>query len=113
MAKILLMALNIAKSIHRPNVLLAITKQENLASRNTEENKRLLKVSKEPYGACVGSHAIAVLTEWDEFKTYDWQKIYSNMQKPAFVFDGRGILDIKTLENIGFVCYKIGSGAKI
>jgi len=39
------------------------------------------------------AHAIAVLTEWDEFKTYDWQKIYTNMLKPAFVFDGRNIPD--------------------
>ena len=31
--------------------------------------------------------------EWDEFKTYDWQKIYDAMLKPAFVFDGRNILD--------------------
>jgi UDPglucose 6-dehydrogenase len=49
-----------------------------------------------------------VLTEWDEFKTYDWQKIYDEMQKPAFVFDGRGILDKEKLETIGFQVYVIG-----
>ncbi|MFL1010601.1 UDP-glucose 6-dehydrogenase [Flavisericum labens] len=81
-----------------------------LNSRNPEENRDLLKVSKNPYEACYGAHAIAILTEWDEFKTYDWEKIYETMHKPAFVFDGRGILDIQKLQDIGFVCYKIGSG---
>lgn len=81
-----------------------------LNTRSSEENRDLLKVSSDPYEASKVSHAIAVLTEWDEFKTYDWQKIYDNMNKPAFVFDGRGILDIKALRKIGFVCYKIGSG---
>ena len=56
-----------------------------------------------------GAHAIAVLTEWDEFKKYDWQRIYNGMQKPAFVFDGRNVLDRKALETIGFVYKGIGS----
>ncbi len=80
-------------------------------SRSSEENRTLLTVQNNPYEASKGSHAIAILTEWDAFKTYDWQRIYNNMQKPAFVFDGRGIIDMKTLEKIGFVCYKIGSGS--
>jgi UDPglucose 6-dehydrogenase len=82
-----------------------------LNTRSSEDNRALLQVSNDPYAASKASHAIAVLTEWDEFKTYDWQKIYDQMQKPAFVFDGRGILDTKALEKIGFVCYKIGSGS--
>ena len=45
------------------------------------------------YDACAGSHALCVLTEWDEFKTLDYAKIYEGMVKPAFVFDGRNILD--------------------
>ncbi|ULC59756.1 UDP-glucose 6-dehydrogenase [Flaviramulus sp. BrNp1-15] len=84
-----------------------------LNTRSSEQNRKLLKGQSSPYEAAKDSHAIAVLTEWDEFKTYDWQKIYDNMHKPAFVFDGRGILDIKLLEKIGFLCYKIGSGAKV
>jgi UDPglucose 6-dehydrogenase len=50
-----------------------------------------------------------VLTEWDEFKKYDWQRIYNGMQKPAFVFDGRNVLNRKALETIGFVYKGIGS----
>jgi UDPglucose 6-dehydrogenase len=56
------------------------------------------------------SHAIAILTEWDEFKSYDWNNIYENMYKPAFVFDGRNILDSKLLKAIGFQFTGIGKG---
>lgn len=85
------------------------TDLDYLNTRTTEENREGLSVSQDPYKVCKDAHAIAILTEWDEFKTYDWQKIYDQMQKPAFLFDGRGILDIPKLEKIGFVCYKIGS----
>lgn len=80
-----------------------------LETRSESENKNGIIVEKNPYEACNGAHAIAVLTEWDEFKEYDWQKIYDSMLKPAFVFDGRNLLDKKTLENIGFVYQSIGS----
>jgi UDPglucose 6-dehydrogenase len=80
-----------------------------LESRAEEENKKGLTVSTDPYAACKDAHAIAILTEWDEFKTYDWQKIYNQMQKPAFVFDGRNLLNKKELEQIGFVYQAIGS----
>lgn len=55
------------------------------------------------------AHAIAVLTEWDEFKSYDWNKIYKQVTKPAFVFDGRNILPKQELINFGFKYYGIGS----
>jgi UDPglucose 6-dehydrogenase len=80
-----------------------------LNSRSKATNEKLLEVVKDPYEACKDAHAIAILTEWDEFITYDWQKIYDNMNKPAFVFDGRMILDGKILEAIGFKYYVIGA----
>ena len=79
-----------------------------LGTRSEEENKALLNVEKDPYEATKDAHAVAILTEWDEFKDYDWQKIYDNMKKPAFVFDGRNILDGEKLEKIGFKLYQIG-----
>jgi UDPglucose 6-dehydrogenase len=54
------------------------------------------------------SHAIAIITEWDEFKGYDWVKVYGSVQKPAFIFDGRNILDIDALSKIGFNYKSIG-----
>jgi UDPglucose 6-dehydrogenase len=79
-----------------------------LNSRSEAENQIQLTAYQNPYEACQGAHAVAVLTEWDEFKSYDWQKIYEAMLKPAFVFDGRNILDQKALEQIGFVYRAIG-----
>jgi UDPglucose 6-dehydrogenase len=80
-----------------------------LETRSEEFNKKGVQVFANAYAACKDAHAIAVLTEWDEFKEYDWQKIYNNMLKPAFVFDGRNILDKKELEKIGFIYQGIGS----
>ncbi len=80
-----------------------------LESRKPELNRKGVVAFTDSYEACKNAHAIAVLTEWDEFKTYDWQKIYDNMQKPAFVFDGRNVLDRKKLTEIGFVYQCIGS----
>lgn len=69
----------------------------------------LINVYNNVYDACQDSHAIAIVTEWDEFKTYNWQKIYDNMLKPAFVFDGRNILDKILLTSIGFNYIAVGS----
>lgn len=79
-----------------------------LGTRSPEENRRLLKVVKDPMDAAKDAHAIAVLTEWDEFKDYDWATIYDTMLKPAFVFDGRRLLDKEKMNTLGFEYYKIG-----
>jgi UDPglucose 6-dehydrogenase len=83
---------------------------EELESRPMEQNKARLAKAADAYEACKDAHAIAVLTEWDEFKTLDWERIYRDMKKPAFVFDGRLILDRQKLSEIGFNVYSIGKG---
>jgi UDPglucose 6-dehydrogenase len=83
---------------------------EKGAFLSSEEIRKLVTVHKEPYTALENAHAIAVLTEWDEFKTYDWQKIYDSMLKPAFVFDGRNVLNVSKLKAIGFQVKSIGKG---
>ena len=80
-----------------------------LDTRSPESNRQGITVFEDPFETCKGAHAIAILTEWDEFKTYDWQKIHDSMQKPAFIFDGRNVLDGKKLTDIGFVYQGIGS----
>ncbi|GAB4817058.1 hypothetical protein N2152v2_004104 [Parachlorella kessleri] len=67
-----------------------------------------IAIAKDPLEAAKDSHAICVLTEWDEFKQYDYQKIYDSMTKPAFIFDGRNILDHAKLREIGFIVYALG-----
>jgi UDPglucose 6-dehydrogenase len=80
-----------------------------LDTRQPEENAKSITTFQNPYEACADAHAIAILTEWDEFKEYDWQKIYDSMLKPAFVFDGRNLLDAEKMRAIGFVYQSIGS----
>lgn len=79
-----------------------------LGTRSAEDNRRLVTVVNDPYEALQGAHAVAVLTEWDEFKGYDWTKIKETMKKPAFVFDGRKLLDRSRLNALGFDYYAIG-----
>ncbi|ESU27277.1 UDP-glucose 6-dehydrogenase [Flavobacterium limnosediminis JC2902] len=80
-----------------------------LETRTDTENKKGIVADENPYSACKDAHAIAILTEWDEFRDYNWQQIYDGMLKPAFVFDGRNLLDKTELEKIGFVYQSIGS----
>jgi UDPglucose 6-dehydrogenase len=67
-----------------------------------------VNVEKDAYTACKGAHALCILTEWDEFADLDFEAIYESMAKPAFVFDGRNILDLDKLKKIGFHVYGIG-----
>lgn len=80
-----------------------------LETRSSKENAESVQSFENPYEASQGAHAIAVLTEWEEFIDYDWKKIYESMQKPAFIFDGRNILNKAELQKIGFVYQGIGS----
>ncbi|HRP03382.1 MAG TPA: UDP binding domain-containing protein [Opitutaceae bacterium] len=67
-----------------------------------------LTIADSAYAAAEKAHALVVVTEWDEFKTLDFRKLFDAMQKPAFVFDGRNILPHAALEALGFRVYAIG-----
>ncbi|KAH9602628.1 hypothetical protein KSS87_005113 [Heliosperma pusillum] len=67
-----------------------------------------LSVVWDAYEATKDAHAVCILTEWDEFKKLDYQKMYDNMQKPAFIFDGRNVVDAEKMRKIGFIVYSIG-----
>jgi UDPglucose 6-dehydrogenase len=73
-----------------------------------EKIKSAVTVHSNAYDATYNAEAVVVCTEWDEFRTLDWSRIYNNMQKPAFVFDGRLILDSKHLVKLGFRVEVIG-----
>jgi UDPglucose 6-dehydrogenase len=79
-----------------------------LNSQNTPKLEESVVTATDPYEACNGAHALLILTEWDEFKDYDYQKIYESMSKPAFIFDGRNLLDHAALRKIGFEVHAIG-----
>lgn len=82
---------------------------EYLGHHDSETIRQRVKVVKTAKEACQNAHAIAVMTEWDEFKSLDWKSIYDDMYKPAFVFDGRRILDQTSMEALGFILNIIGN----
>ncbi|RWS15147.1 hypothetical protein B4U79_12749 [Dinothrombium tinctorium] len=73
-----------------------------------ERNRSLITIVSNAYEAAKDAHAIVVCTGWEEFKSLDYQKIYDSMLKPAFVFDGRRILNVEELQAIGFYVETIG-----
>ncbi|XP_017776179.1 PREDICTED: UDP-glucose 6-dehydrogenase-like isoform X2 [Nicrophorus vespilloides] len=73
-----------------------------------EQVRKTVKVCGDAYSATKGTHAIVVCTEWDEFMVLDYKKIYDGMMKPAFIFDGRKILDHEKLLEYGFHVQTIG-----
>ncbi|MBM3842903.1 MAG: UDP-glucose 6-dehydrogenase [Verrucomicrobia bacterium] len=79
---------------------------EEVAGKGNQEPR--LSVAQSAYEAAAGAHAIAVVTEWDEFKTLDFARIQAEMKHPAFLFDGRNILDLPRLRALGFRAHGIG-----
>lgn len=71
------------------------------------DNERIL-ILKDPYEAALNADAVVIITEWDEFRSYNYQKIYDGMRKPAFLFDGRLILDGLKMKDIGFHVKAVG-----
>ena len=92
-------------AVYDPKVPEAQIRLEVLGPNRSEPR---LVVAKSAIEAAAGAHALVITTEWDEFKTLDFGKIYAAMAKPAFVFDGRNILDLPRLAAIGFRTYGIG-----
>jgi UDPglucose 6-dehydrogenase len=72
---------------------------------------RSITFEEDPYAAARGAHAIAILTEWAQFAELDYERIFAGMAKPAFIFDGRSILDYHRLYDLGFNVYAIGRPA--
>ena len=81
---------------------------DRLNTRSEAANRALVKVSKDPVAITQNAHAIALLTEWDAFTTLPWETLFAQMLKPAFVFDGRRLLDKERLTAIGFNYYRLG-----
>jgi UDPglucose 6-dehydrogenase len=103
-------AIYVAKTLVEEQALVIVTDPKALKNARIDLKDRGENVSfaADPYAAAKGAHAIAVLTEWDVYKTLDYQKIYDSMEKPAFIFDGRNILDHEKLFEIGFSVFRIG-----
>ncbi len=92
----------------KAHVVISDPKALKNAKLDLKGYNNLIEYEEDPYKAAYKSHAIAVLTEWDLYKQLDYQRIYDKMEKPAFIFDGRNILDHQKLFDIGFNVYPLG-----
>jgi UDPglucose 6-dehydrogenase len=79
-----------------------------LSDRHRQLVREHVTIAPDAYAAAAQTHAIAVLTEWDEFRRLDMGRVLAGMQRPAFVFDGRNILDVARLTSLGFEVHSIG-----
>ena len=59
------------------------------------------------YEAVRGADALAILTEWNEFRTPDFTRIKECLKRPL-IFDGRNLYDPKVLEGLGFRYFSMG-----
>ncbi len=104
-------ALLVARKLIEERAVVVVTDPKALANaradlRDAPEGRVVFE--KDPYLAARGSHALAVLTEWDLYRSLDYRAMFDSMEKPAFVFDGRNILDHEALHAIGFNVFPIG-----
>lgn len=103
-------AINITKKLLEEDAVVIITDPKAIdnAKNDLKGLEGEIHFVEDPYEASKGCNAIAVVTEWDLYRELDYERIYSHMNKPAFIFDGRNILDHKRLYEIGFQVYPIG-----
>ena len=74
----------------------------DLSNINIDYDESLVNFIEEPFLNISEYNIIAIMTEWDEFKDYDWENIYKKTNKPTYIFDGRNILEIEKIKKIGF-----------
>ena len=93
-------------SIHDPKV----SRRQICRDLGIDESTANVTTHDDPYAAAKEAHAVAILTEWDAFgmEQCDYDRIFAEMEKPAFIFDGRNLLDLEHLRKIGFEAHGIG-----
>jgi UDPglucose 6-dehydrogenase len=103
-------AIFVAKRLVEEKARVVITdpKALNNAMKDLEGIAGEIAYIEDPYEASERCSAIAVMTEWGIYANLDFEKIYRSMAKPAFIFDGRNILDHERLFEIGFNVFPIG-----
>ncbi len=103
-------ALVVCRGLLAERALVVLTDPQALNNARAELDTRAdsLVFESDPYAAATDAHAIAITTEWEKFASLDYKMIFKSMAKPAFIFDGRNMLDHQTLFDIGFNVYPIG-----
>jgi UDPglucose 6-dehydrogenase len=103
-------ALVIARGLleERAQVVITDPKALDNARQDLHDVKEGLSFEADPYCAAEGAHAVALLTDWKLYQDLDYQRILRSMERPAFLFDGRNLLDHKKLFELGFNVFAIG-----
>lgn len=103
-------AIQVCRELLAEQAFLCVTDPQALPSarRDLADAGPRLSFEANPYVAARGAHAIALLTDWREYRELDYERIHASMEKPAFLFDGRNLLDAERLHAIGFNVYSIG-----
>ena len=103
-------ALEVCRALLEEHADIVITDPYAMANAAQDLQGLAARVSFEPdpYAAAKNAHAVAILTEWKQYAQLDYEQIYKSMAKPAFLFDGRNLLDHRKLYEIGFNVYPIG-----
>lgn len=102
----------VVRDLLEERALPVVTDPKAIPDAKRDLNDVLDKVifEEDEYQAAKKAHAVVICTEWQQYSKLDWQRIYNNMEKPAFIFDGRNILDADALRQIGFEVISVGKG---
>ena len=69
-----------------------------------------VKLCRTRYEAVADADGLVILTEWNEFRTPNFQRLRTTMKEPV-IFDGRNLYDPAYLAGLGFVYHSIGRPA--
>jgi len=107
-------AIRVCRALAEEHASVVVTDPKAIENAKIElaDSIEHITFEQDPYRAAKGAHAIALMTEWPEYAKLDFKRIYDSMTKPAFLFDGRNLLDHDELFKIGFEVYAIGRGSK-
>jgi UDPglucose 6-dehydrogenase len=102
-------AINLVRQLFDEKAHISITDPHALENAKKDlDGLKGIEYIADPYSAAKDAHCIALMTEWGEYRSLDFQKIFDSMEKPAFIFDGRNHLDHQKLFDIGFNVFPIG-----
>lgn len=106
-------AIYIARGLAEEQAEVVVTDPQALANARDDlaDMEDRVRLESDPYTAAEGAHALAILTEWEVYRQLDYARIFASMEQPAFLFDGRNILDHQRLFELGFNVFPIGKSA--
>ncbi len=92
-------------SIYDPKV--EIEQIQNDLFKNGTDNSKVC-VASTIQESVEHADAIIILTEWEEFKKINWDKLVPSMRKPSWLFDTRGIINLQKLKSLGINVWAVG-----